>query len=249
MLISQSNDRSLSEIFGLSNYASWEVRHRWELWRHYYTNFAQVAEVVGICKTKGYVLPKIYQGWVGSFIVLILEGELSQDVQCNHEEYRTRDDTLPPQLWHQTCHLQPFSVCWCLRSHHLYIWIYFSGGFFAGKVQKPDQPPPGRFGGDSMMAKMYRARYFNEGYFKALESLKSIAEKHNLRLTEIGLRWCQHHSLLTPSDGIILGASSNEQLKQNCEDRYGLCMNSSCMRILNRCIARRDHYRRWCSMH
>jgi Predicted oxidoreductases (related to aryl-alcohol dehydrogenases) len=42
--------------------------------------------------------------------------------------------------------------------------------------------------------------------------------KHNLRLTEIALRWCQHHSVLTPEDGIILGASSASQIEQNCED-------------------------------
>lgn len=28
----------------------------------------------------------------------------------------------------------------------------------------------------------------------------------------------QHHSSLTPSDGVILGASSAAQLEQNCED-------------------------------
>lgn len=43
-------------------------------------------------------------------------------------------------------------------------------------------------------------------------------EKHQLRLTEIALRWCQHHSALTPDDGIILGASSAAQLEQNCSD-------------------------------
>lgn len=45
-----------------------------------------------------------------------------------------------------------------------------------------------------------------------------LQEKHELRLTEIALRWCQHHSALTPEDGIILGASSAAQLKQNLED-------------------------------
>ena len=43
-------------------------------------------------------------------------------------------------------------------------------------------------------------------------------EKHQLRLTEIALRWLQHHSVLTPQDGIILGASSAAQLQQNLED-------------------------------
>ncbi len=45
-----------------------------------------------------------------------------------------------------------------------------------------------------------------------------LQEKHQLRLTEIALRWCQHHSALTPEDGIILGASSVAQLKQNLKD-------------------------------
>lgn len=37
-------------------------------------------------------------------------------------------------------------------------------------------------------------------------------------MTEIALRWVQHHSVLTPSDGVILGASSAAQLEQNCKD-------------------------------
>lgn len=41
-----------SEIFGLSNFAAWEV-----------------AEVVGICKAKGYVQPKIYQAYAVVFFV------------------------------------------------------------------------------------------------------------------------------------------------------------------------------------
>lgn len=45
-----------------------------------------------------------------------------------------------------------------------------------------------------------------------------MQEKRNLRLTEIALRWCQHHSALTPEDGVILGASSAAQLEQNCAD-------------------------------
>lgn len=45
-----------------------------------------------------------------------------------------------------------------------------------------------------------------------------VQEKHQLRLTEIALRWVQHHSVLTPDDGVILGASSAAQLEQNCLD-------------------------------
>jgi aflatoxin B1 aldehyde reductase len=43
-------------------------------------------------------------------------------------------------------------------------------------------------------------------------------DKYKIRLTSIALRWCQHHSILTSGDGIIIGASSVEQIEQNCAD-------------------------------
>jgi hypothetical protein len=51
------------------------------------------------------------------------------------------------------------------------------GGFFAGKIASLDTSsvPEGRFGGSSSMAEMYRKRYFNDGYVKAIESLKGVA--------------------------------------------------------------------------
>ncbi|KAF8921351.1 NADP-dependent oxidoreductase domain-containing protein [Mucidula mucida] len=157
----------LFEIFGLSNFAAWEV-----------------AEVVGICNANNYVSPKIYQ--VYNAITRDMEAEL-----------------LP-----------------CARKFGIRLVIYnpLAGGIFAGKIQKVDETPTdGRFG-QSNMGKMYRARYLNEGYLKAVELLNRVATEHNLRLTEIALRWCQHHSKLLPEDGIILGASSATQLKDNCED-------------------------------
>ena len=47
-----------------------------------------------------------------------------------------------------------------------------------------------------------------------------LQNKHQLKLAEVALRWVQHHSVLTPADGIILGASSALQLEDNCVDRY-----------------------------
>lgn len=158
------------EIFGLSNYAAWEV-----------------AEIVGICKQRGWVLPKIYQAMYNAV---------------------TRD--IEPELIP------------CARKFNIRVVVYnpLAGGFFAGKVTSLEQDVDGRFnpkkGG--AMAEMYRARYLKSGYFDALEYLKGVAAEHNLSLTEIALRWCQHHSVLTPEDGIIVGASNTQQLEQNCED-------------------------------
>ena len=123
----------------------------------------------------------------------------------------------------------------------------FPGGFFAGKLSSvTDKAELGtRFddSSDSKIAAMYRKRYINNGYIGALDILKaaavrpfcstprqrrtcarraltySIQAKNNLRLTEIALRWVQHHSVLGPGDGIILGASSAAQLEQNIDDR------------------------------
>lgn len=165
------NDDRRSSIFGLSNYASWEV-----------------AEIVSICRARGYVQPTIYQAMYNA-ITRGIEPEL-----------------VP-----------------CCRKFGLRLVIYnpLAGGFFAGKIPSADEgaaPKGGRFDPSNIVGQYYRARYLREGYFRALESLKTVADAHGLRLTEIALRWCQHHSALLPSDGIILGASSAEQMQQNCED-------------------------------
>lgn len=91
---------------------------------------------------------------------------------------------------------------------------------FAGKITSAaDAVEPGsRFDASKPQGVLYRGRYIKEGYFRSLELLKRVAEQHQLRLTEVALRWCQHHSILTPEDGMILGASSAEQLEQNIVD-------------------------------
>lgn len=57
------------------------------------------------------------------------------------------------------------------------------GGFFSGKVTSLDDPAAtgGRFDASSGgIGKMYRARYLKDGYFKALESLRSVAVCFNV---------------------------------------------------------------------
>jgi aflatoxin B1 aldehyde reductase len=158
----------LFEIFGLSNFAAWEV-----------------AEVVTICKANNWVQPQIYQ---------VMYNAITREME---------PELLP-----------------CCRKFGLRLVVYnpLAGGFFSGKVSSLAQPVEGRFDSSGAMGTMYRARYLNDGYFEALKLLKEVSEKYSLRLTEIALRWLQHHSALTPADGVILGASSNTQLQQNLED-------------------------------
>jgi aflatoxin B1 aldehyde reductase len=73
------------------------------------------------------------------------------------------------------------------------------------------------------MGDMYRARYFKNSNFEALRITEGVAQKHNLTLLEIALRWCVHHSELKTrvkggNDGIIIGVSSFSQLESNLAD-------------------------------
>lgn len=70
---------------------------------------------------------------------------------------------------------------------------------------------------------MYRERYFKDATFDALRIIEPVAEKHNLTLLEIALRWCIHHSELKTrvkggNDGVIIGVSSYAQLESNLRD-------------------------------
>ncbi|KAJ7905443.1 Aldo/keto reductase [Mycena olivaceomarginata] len=163
------HDEGFYEIFGLSNFASWEV-----------------AEIVSICKAKGWVQPRIYQAMYNA-ITRAIEPEL-----------------IP-----------------CCRKFGIRVVVYnpLAGGLFSGKITSiVDAPTTGRFITTTASGKLYRDRYLRNGNFDALNHLKDVAAQHNVRLTEIALRWCQHHSVLGEQDGVILGATSVSQLKQNCED-------------------------------
>lgn len=52
--------------------------------------------------------------------------------------------------------------------------------------------------------------------------VEKVAEKHQLTLLEIALRWVMHHSALNVAkdggDGIIIGVSSKAQLESNLTD-------------------------------
>lgn len=63
----------------------------------------------------------------------------------------------------------------------------------------------------------YQNRYWLDSYFDAIKEIKSVCEKYEINITEAAYRWLAYHSMLNPErgDGIIIGASSSEQLIQN----------------------------------
>ncbi|VDB87118.1 unnamed protein product [Peniophora sp. CBMAI 1063] len=156
--------------FGISNYYSWEV-----------------AEIVMICRSNGWIQPTVYQGL-----------------------YNAIQRRVEPELFP------------CLRKFGLSFYAFnaLGGGFFTGKYN-PDSDAAGlRFDTKNWQGQAYRKRYWNDPYFKALDLLRPVCEKHGLTLAEVALRWMSHHSLLKreTGDAVIIGASSTKHLEQNLID-------------------------------
>lgn len=112
-----------------------------------------------------------------------------------------------------------------LRRYGMSIVVYnpLAGGLFSGKIKSKDiKPTEGRFSDTSAASgARYRARYFKDETFKALQLIEDAASKHNFTLLEIAFRWLRHHSALKVNDGddgILLGVSSLDQLKSNLAD-------------------------------
>ena len=84
---------------------------------------------------------------------------------------------------------------------------------------------------------MYRARYFNDATFNALQLIEDVARKYNLTMLEVALRWLVHHSALKPAlgdgDGIVVGVSCFEQLQGNLRDIRKRPLPEEVVRVLD----------------
>jgi aryl-alcohol dehydrogenase-like predicted oxidoreductase len=86
-----------------------------------------------------------------------------------------------------------------------------AGGLLTGKHRRPEDEPAA---GTRFTKGMYRDRYWNPVQFAAVERLRGVAEEAGLSLVELALRWVLGRPLV---NGILLGASSHEQLVANLE--------------------------------
>ena len=94
---------------------------------------------------------------------------------------------------------------------HNIVYNPLAGGLLTGKHTDLHFPEEGgRFGSD--MGPMYRARYWNDQQFAAIDSLRGVAEGFGLSLLELAFRWLLGRPLV---GSILLGASSSDQLKAN----------------------------------
>jgi len=112
----------------------------------------------------------------------------------------------------------------CLRKFGISFYEFnpLAGGFFTGRYNSPeDKPEAGsRFDPERNQGQNYRRRYWNEPYFKALDAIRPVVEKHNLTMAEVALRWISHHSLMSREhgDSVLIGASSLDHIEQNLKD-------------------------------
>jgi len=162
------------------------------------SNFAayEVAEVATLCRERGWVRPSVYQAMYNC-VTRAIEREL---------------------------------VPACKR-YGLEIVVYnpIAGGLFSPKFDEMATANAaraavehGRFSDThEHVGRLYRERYFRDPLFEGVKEIKRAAETNGLTLLETALRWLLHHSALRMgdggNDGVIIGVSSLEQLKENLQ--------------------------------
>ena len=87
-----------------------------------------------------------------------------------------------------------------------------AGGYFSRPAEQLRSPPAG---GRMDQMKQFSNMYVNDLTLKLHDSLTQTCEKEGLSLKEATLRWLKYHSILGAEDGVILGASSTEQMEEN----------------------------------
>ncbi len=104
----------------------------------------------------------------------------------------------------------------CLRNYGISFYVYnpLAGGLLTGKYQAENEiPDSGRFS----MRSSYQSRYWKKEYFQVLQGIVEACRDFNIQPTEAALSWLVNHSKLSSEqdDGIIIGVSKIEHLKQN----------------------------------
>ncbi|KAM0492848.1 hypothetical protein ACHAP8_009701 [Fusarium lateritium] len=104
-----------------------------------------------------------------------------------------------------------------LRKHGIAFYAYSpgAGGFFAQKHKSAE--PMSRFSGSTKVGSMYVAMYVKQSIEAAVDKALRVAAKYGIGGHAAALRWTAHHSILKQDhgDGVIIGASSLEQLENN----------------------------------
>ena len=98
-----------------------------------------------------------------------------------------------------------------------YAFNPLAGGLLTGKHRDIEEKQEGT--GRFARLKSYRDRYWKHSYFDAIEQIKQACEKEGIAMVEAAYRWLVNHSCMKSElgDGILLGASRQEQMEQNLD--------------------------------
>ncbi|KAK3639879.1 hypothetical protein LTR56_010230 [Elasticomyces elasticus] len=99
-----------------------------------------------------------------------------------------------------------------------YAYSPMAGGFLT-KTKQDIQDGKGRFGTDTPLGQMYHGMYSKPAYLEALAKWDEISKEEGISKASLAYRWVKYNSPLSPEhgDAIIVGAGSNEQLKDTLE--------------------------------
>ncbi|KAF2246251.1 putative oxidoreductase [Trematosphaeria pertusa] len=100
-----------------------------------------------------------------------------------------------------------------LRAHGMAFNSFqpLAAGFLTGKLLH-NQHAGTRFVDDNPIGKVVQKMFGSEELLVAMKKFDEGARRHGLTPAEVAVRWLAHHSALREEDGIILGASRNEQI-------------------------------------
>ncbi|KAI3612061.1 aldo keto [Moniliophthora roreri] len=105
------------------------------------------------------------------------------------------------------------------RKHGMPYYAYSpaGGGLMNSKAYRERQG--GRFDNSNRLGQIYRNQHYKDHLIEAAEKVRELASANGLSGHVLALRWAVWHSKLSEKhgDGIILGASSIEQLNANLD--------------------------------
>ena len=138
------------------------------------------------------------------------------DIACKCDKTGCPRPTVYQGMYNALCRNVDPELFPAVRSLGMRFYAFnpLAGGMLTGKHHHfEDAPEPGRFA----RLKSYRDRYWKHSYFDAVEEIRVVCEKEGITMVEAAYRWLVNHSKMEAglNDGILLGASRQEQMEQN----------------------------------
>lgn len=112
------------------------------------------------------------------------------------------------------------------------VWSPLAEGILTGKYQKNRSLPPDSRYAQVTKPGLYAGR-LTEPVFRALDSLRQIAESKSISLSQLSLAWCRQHAGVS---SILLGPSKIEQLEENL-DALSITLTPSELAAIDQIVA------------